>query len=396
MNVLFGNFCTGCSLCAQICPHQAIQMESSDEGYLFPVVESSLCTDCGICTKICPVLTGREARSNFTQSVYACQALDKDLLIEATAGGLFPVLSRYILSNGGVVFGAAYDKNMRVVHSPAYSMEQIKSFSGSKYVQSDISAVFSEIRKYLIQQRYVLFSGTPCQVDAINRYCKDISTKKLYTIDVVCYGVPSPKLFRDFLDTLEEKYKKKVTDFRFRDKHTHGWSHTTVITFQNKDGTYESIEEENHTKIPYYKMFGYRDCYRTSCYQCQYNTLQRVSDITTGNFWGIEKISQTFNTALGVSMVILNTEQGRYLFENIKRELTCESHSIDEAIRANEALICGSKETKRRDAIYRYYIKHGFAKMYKKYYTHDWKRGLRMQASNVKQHVMKMLQKGGV
>ena len=280
---------------------------------------------------------------------------------------------------------------MRVIHKAASDMEGIEAFNGSKYVQSNISQVFDAVNSYLVRGRKVLFSGTPCQIDAIRRYCSGIKTGSLYTMDVVCYGVPSPKLFRDYLDTIEEKHKKKVIDFRFRDKRKNGWSHTTVITMQDRNGKVDSLEEEDYRKVPYYNMFGHRDCYRRSCYQCRYNTLQRVSDITTGNFWGIEKISRAFDISLGVSMAILNTEQGRELFRSIQHEMICERRSIAEAIAANDALIKGSKMNRRRDAVYRYYTEHGFKRMYHKFYLYDWRRYIRQKMSRIKRKIKKML-----
>lgn len=388
--------CTGCSLCAHACAHNAITMRVNKEGFLAPVVDASRCENCGHCVEVCPVLGGKvETGEKEQQPVFACQATNKDMLIKATAGGLFPVAAKHIMDQGGVVFGAVYDHEMRVIHKAASDIEGIEAFNGSKYVQSNISQVFDAVKSYLVRGSKVLFSGTPCQIDAIKRYCSGIKTGSLYTMDVVCYGVPSPKLFRDYLDTIEEKHKKKVTDFRFRDKHKNGWSHTTVITMQDKNGKVDSLEEEDYRKVPYYNMFGHRDCYRRSCYQCRYNTLQRVSDITTGNFWGIEKISRAFDISLGVSMAILNTEQGRELFRSIQHEMICERRSIAEAIAANDALIHGSKMNRRRDAVYKYYTEHGFKKMYNKYYLYDWRRYIRKKMSKTKQMIKKMLRGGG-
>ena len=390
------DYCTGCSLCMQICPEQAIQMVYDLEGFLYPKVDTKSCNQCDRCNEVCPIASGNLFKDiSIEREVYACQAISVELLIEATAGGLFPVLSEWILSQGGVVIGAAYDSNMKVSHIAAHTMNDIKRFNGSKYVQSDITSAIGLVRNYLENGKVVLFSGTPCQIDAVKRFCCEVKTGTLYTMDVVCYGIPSPKMFRDFLDIVEEKCKKKVTDFRFRDKHKNGWSHTTVIQLKDEDGLTEYLEEEDYTKVPYYKMFGYRDCFRKSCYRCQYNTLNRISDITTGNFWGIETISKAFNCKLGVSMAILNTEQGKKLFQKIQGELISEAHSIEDAIRANEALIRGSKETKRRDAIYRYYINYGFKKMYIKFYSHDWSRALRIQLSKIKQRIVKILRGGG-
>ena len=390
------DLCTGCALCTHICLQDAIHMEDDEEGFAFPVIDRNRCIKCNKCSTVCPINDKRGELSVISeQEVYACQATSKELLLEATAGGLFPLAAKWVLEQGGVVFGAAYNKRMQVIHCAAYDMDELKRFNGSKYVQSHIELVLNEVKANIEAGKVVLFSGTPCQIDAVKRYCRDISAQNLYTIDVVCYGVPSPKLFRDYLDTIEEKHKKKVTDFRFRDKHKNGWSHTTVITMQDKNGKVDSLEEEDYRKVPYYNMFGHRDCYRRSCYQCRYNTLQRVSDITTGNFWGIEKISRAFDISLGVSMAILNTEQGRELFRSIQHEMICERRSIAEAIAANDALIKGSKMNRRRDAVYRYYTEHGFERMYHKFYLYDWRRYIRQKMSKTKQKIKKMLRVGG-
>ena len=364
-------YCTGCSLCAQICPYGAIRMENNAEGFLVPVIDQDACCQCGTCSERCPINIESIPHNHAEkQEVFACQAREEGLLMEATAGGLFPVAAQWVLNQGGVVFGAAYDKQMRVVHCAAHDMEGVRRFNGSKYVQSDIGRALREARDYLINDKIVLFSGTPCQIDALNQFCLDISTQKLYTIDVVCYGVPSPKLFRMYLDTVERMHAGvKVVDFRFRDKHRYGWSHTTVITLQNDRGKQTVLEEPDFRKIPYYRMFGARNCYRKSCYRCKYNTLERRSDITTGNFWGIEKMSSAFDCRLGVSMAVINTGKGKTLFENIESNMVVERRTVEDAERANDALVKDSIYPEQRDAIYECLNRRGLEAVIKKYYT---------------------------
>lgn len=368
-------------------------MLPNEEGFLMPSVNGELCNECGSCTVICPFETKKESKPEVEQKVFACQATEQKLLIEATAGGVFPVLARWILNNEGVVFGAAYDKKMNVVHRAATKLEDLKAFNGSKYVQSDSSDAIVEAKKYLQNGRCVLFSGTPCQIYALNRFCEDISTAKLYTMDVVCYGVPSPGLFRAYVDIIEKNHNAKVIDFRFRDKHKNGWSHTTVITLQKPDGGITYIEESDYSKIAYYKMFGSRNCFRKSCYHCLFNTISRVSDITTGNFWGIEKISRAFDAHLGVSMAILNTRKGIQLFGAVQSEMIQEVHSVDEAIRANDALEKGCTPSKQRDMIYRYFTKKGFSKTSDRFYTLNHRKALRVGLSKIKQALLKKLRR---
>lgn len=383
--------CTGCGLCVQICPKHIIEMKSDDEGFLFPFIDNEKCTDCGKCVHYCPSMSSDRNSNEEPKVVYACQAKDPKLLVEATAGALFPVLAKWILHNGGVVFGAAYDENMKVVHRSAYTMEEVAALNGSKYVQSDCTKALQEVVAILEDGKKVLFSGTPCQIAALLALCSNTQKKNLYTIDVICYGVPSPGLFREYLDTVEAEGDFRVTDFRFRDKHTNGWGHTTVIRKLYDDGREDAEEQNDYRKIPYYKMFGTRNCFRRSCYHCKYNTLYRVSDITTGNFWGIEKISELFDPYMGVSMALLNTYRGITLFDAVRDELLVETRTVDEAVRANDALVKGSIYPKQRDAIYRYWRIHGFQKQFKKFYTDYWWKSVRLKLSIAKQNLLKVV-----
>lgn len=382
------DLCTGCSLCSIICPEKAIDMEISEEGFAVPHVKKSLCNDCDKCNNSCPIMCESKINTESKEKkVYACQAVDKMLLIEATAGGLFPVLATEVIRHGGVVYGAAYDSTMKVVHKAATSVEELKQFNGSKYVQSDITNALVEIQDYLKAGKTVLFSGTPCQVDAAKTISGTTDNGCLITMDVICYGVPSPALFQAFIATMEKRMKAKVIDFRFRDKHKYGWSHTTVITYRDQNGQVFSETEPNYANIPYYKMFGYRDCYRKSCYYCKYNNLDRCSDITTGNYWGIENNSTAFKSNLGVSMAICNTEKGKTLLTDVKDKLILEEHTLEEVVLANDALIKGSTLPKRREQIYKCFIKKGFEKTYNKYYAETVYRKTRMRLSAFLQKV---------
>ena len=362
--------CTGCGVCQAVCASKAIVMQANIEGFLYPVVDTTLCRECDRCYTVCPISDNNSTSERHKSfAVYACQAKDKQLLIEATAGGLFPVLAQKIIQMGGSVYGAAYNEHMKVVHQRAVDMVGVARFNGSKYVQSDITPVLECVRTDLVSGCKVLFSGTPCQIDALKLFCSDICSDNLYTLDVVCYGVPSPGVFASYLNSLEEKYNGKIYDYRFRDKHSNGWSHTTVVKMREKQGSERVIEEKNYQCFPYYRMFAHRDCFRTSCYTCSYTNLNRCSDITTGNFWGIEKISSKFDTSLGVSMALINTKKGNNLFVSVRDEIVCEQRLIDEAVAANDALVKCVPYQKRRDRIYKCFSKRGFDRMIQKYYT---------------------------
>lgn len=360
--------CTGCLACVYACPLENIKIIKNEEGFLEPELKLSNCIKCNQCINTCPQLVKNKKNNFFKQKVYACQAKNKNFLLEATAGGFFPLMAKKIIEENGAVYGCCWDENMKAVHKRITTIDDIAKMSGSKYVQSDIRYVYKSINDDLKQNKKVLFSGTPCQVDAIKKICNKTNQKNLITIDVICYGVPSPELFSSYIDKLNKQYKAKVVDFRFRDKKHYGWSHTTLITFRKEDGTKFFIEEPNFRNIEYYNMFASRNCFRKSCYSCIYNNLNRVSDFTTGNYWGIEDKSSKFNSYLGVSMVIINTQKAINYFEKIKEDMIVEERTLEDAISSNDALVKGTSFPKNRNVIYKCFFKKGFNAMYKKYY----------------------------
>ena len=361
--------CVGCGLCAVKCPKHAISMRSNVEGFLYPEINEQICDGCAICNQVCKGYKEQCHQKNKDPKVKACQTLDERWLIESTAGGFFPTLAQWIIEQNGAVFGTAYNANMIPVVCKAESIEEVCRFNGSKYVQSDLSLALPEVKTELEKGRIVLFSGTPCQVAAVKTLCNEFVGKNLLTMDVVCYGVPSPGLFRAFLDTIEKKNQAKVVDYRFRDKHKNGWSHTTVITMVDADGNTMQYEEEDYSKVPYYKMFGSRNCFRKECYSCQYNTIERISDFTTGNFWNIEKMTDAFDTKNGVSMLLLNTDLAQKVFEKIANRFQIKDMTCEQAIQANDALVHTCKYPCNRDAIYHCFVRQGFNSMFQKYYV---------------------------
>lgn len=361
--------CTGCALCANQCPRNAIVMKENKEGFLYPVVDKKQCDNCGLCSKICADYKKQRDYKNRPLRVKACQTKDEIWLVESTAGGLFPTLAQWVIEQNGVVFGTAYDENMKPVVCEATTIDGIYRFNGSKYVQSDLSLALPDIKEELKTGKLVLFSGTPCQVAAVKTLCNGYINKNLLTMDIVCYGVPSPGLFRAFLNTIEQKMQAKVIDYRFRDKHKNGWSHTTVIKMIDSEGRKKQIEEEDYSEVPYYKMFGARNCFRKECYSCKFNTVERISDFTTGNFWKIDEMTDDFDSRMGVSMLLLNTARAKELFEQIKNRFQCIDMTLDQAVQANDALVHTCKYPPERDEIYSCFYRQGFDAMFKKFYS---------------------------
>ena len=207
--------CCGCGACAESCTRGAIQMVRDREGFDYPVIDPSVCVNCGICEKVCPVKAPMgEGQENF----YAgAQAKDSAVRASGSSGGVFSVLAQSVFEKQGVVYGAAYDEDMRVVHSKARTLEELERLKKTKYVQSSLKGIYGEIQTLLEDRQWVLFCGTPCQVKGLQLFLKR-AYDTLILVDLVCYGVPSPGLWEKYVHMLERRHKGKLTDFSFRDK----------------------------------------------------------------------------------------------------------------------------------------------------------------------------------
>ena len=303
--------CVGCGACAEICPQRAIQMSDSPEGFAIPVVDKEKCTTCGKCLKVCVGLgeVGNEAK--IRENTYAVKYNNDEIVTQSRSGGAFYALAEIVLSGGGAVYGAALMDGALVKHIRVESLEELSHLQKSKYVQSTLSGVYESLKNDLLVGRTVLFSGTPCQVAAIKNCVVEmgLNTSKLITVDILCHGVPSPKIFRDYIHFLEGKYHCIVKDFQFRNKELFGWG-DHAETFMTKKGVCVSRD--------YAKLFYRHDILRKCCFYCGFKSEKRIGDITIGDFWGIERISAAFADNKGVSLVMTNTNKGENLFEEAK------------------------------------------------------------------------------
>lgn len=216
--------CCGCTACASICPHDAITMEPDVLGFLYPKVNLEKCTECGLCEKVCAFNDNYDKTDNL-EKIHAYGARHKDLsqVERSRSGAAFVAISDYILEHGGVVYGAGYESHFRVVHKRAVSKEERDEFRGSKYVQSDLTGVFKQVRKDLKEGLTVLFTGTPCQTAGLHSFISKKLREKLFLVDIICHGVPSPYIWRDYLDYLEKQNSAEITYVNFRDKQQFGW-----------------------------------------------------------------------------------------------------------------------------------------------------------------------------
>lgn len=306
--------CCGCTACANICPHKAITMVPDGMGFLYPVVDEKKCVDCGICERVCAFNSDYNRDNNLVEpDVYAVRHKDITEVETSRSGAAFIALSDWIIDNGGVVYGVGYEDYFRVVHKRAINKQERNEFKGSKYVQSDLSDIFLQIRKDLKAGIRVLFSGTPCQTSGLFSFLRmmrqDISN--LFIVDLVCHGVPAPYIWRDYLIYIEKKYNDNVVSVNFRDKSKIGWA-AHKESFVLSSGKYIS-------KSTYSDLFCKCIMFRESCGICYFTNLQRPSDITIADFWGWEKVDKNINSDdKGVSLLLINTEKGRNWFNKIR------------------------------------------------------------------------------
>ncbi len=225
--------CCGCTACASICGHDAISMQPDDLGFLYPIVDYSKCVECGLCVKVCAFNDHYDTSMNLPKPLaYGARHKDMKEVETSRSGAAFIAISDYILEMGGVVYGAGYTDHFRVVHKRATTKEQRNEFKGSKYVQSDLTGVFHQVRDDLRNGKTVLFSGTPCQTSGLASYIGKRLRDKLFLVDIVCHGVPGPFVWRDYIAYLEKKYGDEICWVNFRDKKEFGWrAHRETFKF---------------------------------------------------------------------------------------------------------------------------------------------------------------------
>lgn len=299
--------CTGCSACAAGCPAGAITMKRAADGFAYPVKDPALCCDCGLCEQICPIT--RESPHAET-AFFALRNRNMEKRLESTSGGAFRLLAEQCLEAGGVVFGAAFDKNFHVVQTRAADGATLKKLLGTKYVQSDAADSFRAVKTLLEQGTPVLYCGSPCMVDGLLSWLGD-RRQGLTAVDHICYGAPSPGFWEAYVAYLEKTRGGKLERFTFRDKRRPDSGHTLSYRINGQETT-GSLNEDRWCRV-FFKNISLRG----SCFQCKYCTPHRRADITIGDFWGIEKCHPELEDGYGVSLVMTHTPLGREKLEQI-------------------------------------------------------------------------------
>ena len=321
--------CCGCTACASICPKDAIAMVPDVMGFKYPEVNASKCIECGLCEKICAFNDNYDKSLNLHEPViYAARHKNIHEIETSRSGAAFIAISDYVLDNGGIIYGVGYKDHFRVVHKRATTKEERNEFKGSKYVQSDLDGIFKQVKEDLKEGYTVLFSGTPCQTAGLNSFVGNKLRENLILVDIVCHGVPSPYIWKDYLDYIENKYKSKIVKVDFLDKSRVGWSgHIESFVFENG----EKIESKIYTCL-----FQQNIILRPSCCKCHFTNTIRPSDITIADFWGWKNINSDINNDnKGISLVFLNTEKGVDIFDFIKDKMTVISTNLDFCMQPN-------------------------------------------------------------
>ncbi len=346
INIVKKEDCAGCYSCKNICPKGCIEMESDREGFSYPKVDRDKCIDCNLCEKVCPVLNNMN-NEMIESSAYACKNNNEKTRKTSSSGGVFTLLCENIISKNGIVFGAAFDRDFDVKHMYAETLESCEKFKESKYVQSEIGNTYKIAKSFLDNGRNVLFSGTQCQIKGLNLFLNK-HYNNLITVEIICHGVPSPKVFKLYKQSLSKKYNSNIKNIRFRDKRL-GWNKFSYTTeFENNEVYSKPLNEDIYMK-------GFlSDLYlRPSCYACKAKNFSSNSDVSLADYWGVEKKHSKFNDDKGTSLVLVATKKGQDIFEEISINMEVSKTDMEYAIENNPAIIKSVKYNKNRDKFFK-------------------------------------------
>ena len=358
------NTCSGCGACSEICPKNAISMQPDNEGFIYPKINTELCVDCHKCIKSCPYKNVDAV--SYPLLGYAGVSKDSNDLKISSSGGAFPAIAKRFIENGGSVIGAAMDfsPKFHVYHTAVNKYDDLEKIQGSKYVQSDMSGVYDKIKTLLNNGEKVLFSGTPCQVAGVYAVIGK-NAKNLYTVDIVCHGVPNQKILLSYFESIEKNHDSKICDMTFRDKE-YGWRKHGSIIFDNGKKVRLRCEDSS-----YYSFFMSGDLQRNNCYSCPFARGERIGDITLGDYWGIQKAhpelvqnnDESFKLESGVSAILVNSEKGNELLECYGNELRLIASTPEKIINGNTQLQRPLPKGFLRNITYRLYCKGSYRRV---------------------------------
>ena len=355
--------CVGCLACVNSCSWKALTIQENSEGFAIPRLNLSLCRNCGACSRACPILQ-QPAISRLSEPViYSGWATAAKVRSSCSSGGAFYILAERILATGGVVFGASFGPNLEVMHTWVEHLEDLPQLTGSKYVQSNIGDSFIQAKKFLEQKRQVLFSGTPCQIAGLQKFLAQ-KYPTLLTVDLICHGVPSPMIFREYKQYMEKRFNSRIVRLKFRDK-AFSWIYFNMqILFENQQQYIGTYFED-----PYLRGFLQDLFLRPSCHNCLFAKVERMGDITIADWWQYEKKNKedrNFNT-LGVSLLMCNTEYGKIFFDTCKEKFQGHRRSLAEALKTNVCLQHSFPPSEKREKFWADHNSLSFPELIDKY-----------------------------
>ncbi|WP_290762987.1 Coenzyme F420 hydrogenase/dehydrogenase, beta subunit C-terminal domain [Fibrobacter sp. UBA4297] len=349
MNIPVQN-CSSCAACVNACARNAITMQLDAEGFYRPVIDAEKCVKCGMCERVCPWNKPVENpnAADVSPKTVAAYAKNESVRLQSSSGGIFTVLAERILDDGGVVVGVAQLGKAHFGHIVVVNKAELSRLRGSKYVQADVGLVYQKIRSLLKAGRKVLFSGTPCQVAGLYAVLGNAATSAdLFTVDVVCHGSPSVKVFEKYVAEIEKDKSALVNSTRFRDKRN-GWRLFSMTSSLNTISGDCFQFSKTLREDKFMRVFLQNICLNTSCADCHYGKLPRIADITLGDYWNIAQVHPEMDDNKGTSVVLLNTAHSRGLFDSITDKVVqCES-SVDAAIAGNPCIVRSSKQHPKR------------------------------------------------
>lgn len=345
IKILDKHNCCGCEACIQVCPKRCISFEEDVEGFRYPKVDESVCIECGLCEKVCPILSPYDERRPLTQ--VAAINPDDTIRKESSSGGIFSMLAENVIRKGGVVFGVRFDDKWQAVFDYTEALEGLATFRGSKYVQARVGQVFVKVKEYLQQGRDVLFSGTSCQVAALRHYLRR-DYDNLLLVDIVCHGVPSPKVWGMYLEEVTQNAVKAIKNVQFRNK-KQGWKRFNFDLTYDKDGRLYNISswhQHNH----FMRIFLQDAILRPSCHSCKAKCGRSWSDLTIADFWGIDNLNPRMDDDGGTSLVLVYSDKGRDALEAL--HLNTWEANYDDILRHNPSIEISKTEHPKRSMFF--------------------------------------------
>lgn len=350
--------CCGCKACEIICPKNCIEMTVDEEGFWYPIVDKDKCIDCGMCEKSCPILNKASRKKSFDAKVYGAYSNNESIRINSSSGGMFSELAASVFEKNGAVFGCTMNDDFSFAkHIKVENVDDLPKLQGSKYLQSDTNITFEEVKNCLQNGQEVLYSGTPCQIAGLKSYLGKYSKDyNLVTVDIICHGVPSSNVWNCYKSALVKKFDSTVEKISFRNK-SNGWQNYSLLCeFENKK-EYKKFAGDDL----YLRGFVADYCLRPSCYDCQFKGDNIKSDITLADFWGIDKVNPKFNDDKGVSLVVINSQKGQQIFDEIKdnKKITYFSENAEKGLEYNPSYYNSVKMKNMRKVFFKQFEKNG-------------------------------------